>query len=87
MPLSLDQLRRSRTAVLRNASELLSDALCLQVDNRFARAFALSVLAAEELGKLAMLVRASYALNANETFDWDRLHACGIINRSSNSSY
>ena len=71
--ISSAELTKARGAVLRNAESLLSDSLLLQANGRLARSFATAVLAAEEFGKLAMLVRAFYAVNRNESFDWRRL--------------
>lgn len=71
-PISSAELKKARALVLANATELLQDSLFLLNDSRYARSYALTVLAREEMAKLAMVIRAVYALNANEQFDWDR---------------
>lgn len=72
-PLSKDCLSAARAAVVANAKFLLSDAHILLNEQSSGRGYALSVLAREEMGKLAMLIRASYAVKGNEAFDWPRL--------------
>jgi len=69
-PIAAADLKKARALVLANATELLEDALFLLNDGRYARSYALTVLAREEMAKLAMVVRA--VLNAHEQFDWDR---------------
>lgn len=71
-PIAAVDLKKARALVLANATELLEDALFLLNDGRYARSYALTVLAREEMAKLAMVVRAVYALNTHEQFDWDR---------------
>src|SRR5689334_21130521 len=70
-PLSLDLLEEARAAILENARSLVADAQTLLAHQRYARAFALTVLGREELGKLAMIVPASYAVAAGENVDWN----------------
>ena len=66
-------MEEAREAILENADGLLQDALTLLNRNRYARSLALTVLAREELGKLAMIVRASYAAANAEPYQWPRL--------------
>jgi AbiV family abortive infection protein len=72
-PLPANELTRARATILVNAGALLDDARVLLNEKSYARGFALTVLAREELGKLAMIVRAWYAVEAGEGFNWDRL--------------
>jgi AbiV family abortive infection protein len=73
-PIAAADLKKARALVLANATELLEDALFLLNDGRYARSYAITVLAREEMAKLAMVVRAVYALNDHEQFDWDRFY-------------
>ncbi|MGH9962498.1 MAG: AbiV family abortive infection protein [Pyrinomonadaceae bacterium] len=73
-PIPLAQLTRARAVILANAEDLVKDALLLLNAKRFARSYALSVLAREEMAKLAIVIRSAYALKAGEPVDWQRFH-------------
>lgn len=71
--LTPEQLTEGRSAVLANAVSLLDDGFALFLQQRWARSYALTVLSREELGKLCMLIRASYSVAEGQSVDWGRL--------------
>ncbi len=71
-PIPLAVLKDAKQRLTENAAELLEDALHLHVDERFSRAFALPVLAREELGKLGIVCRAIYDIEQRASVDWER---------------
>jgi AbiV family abortive infection protein len=72
--LSLGQLTAARQTILCNAEDLLDDALLLLNERRYARSYAVSVLALEEMAKLAMVIGVKYSLEADKPADWKRFH-------------
>jgi AbiV family abortive infection protein len=72
-PLSVAEVRASAVAALENARDLLSDADLLFGHGRNPTAFSMAILAAEELGKAAVLVGALDLLVIKSLVDWDRL--------------
>ncbi len=69
--LSLEQMDEGRKKALFNSDELLSDAKTLLENGRWARAFLLSLLSMEELGKYILLVGLSSITNY-ERIDWKK---------------
>jgi len=69
--LSLEQMDEGRKKALFNSDELLSDAKTLLENGRWARAFLLSLLSMEELGKYILLVSLSSIPNY-EKIDWKK---------------
>jgi len=59
-------------AVCRNARSLADDAQILLDDGRYARAYAIAELGAEELGKLLMLGNVAIFRALGESIDWAR---------------
>ena len=64
--LTLEQIADGRLKALRNAEELMSDALCLYRRRRWPRSLFLSQIAVEEAGKYFYLLSASVTLIAGE---------------------
>jgi len=71
--MTVEGVETARRKVLRNAEDLIRDAEILLGNGRFPRAYALAVLACEEVGKLPMLVRAGAATTLGRPFDWKKL--------------
>ena len=71
--LSVDQIESARVKLLDNARELVEEAELLLANRRFARAYALSQLACEEMAKIPMLVRAATDTLMGLEFDWPKL--------------
>lgn len=69
--LTKDQLTEARVKALRNARELLEDAKILFRTKRWPRAFFLSRIAEEEMGKYWFLVAATVEATANK-IDWKK---------------
>jgi AbiV family abortive infection protein len=69
--LSLEQMDEGRKKALFNSDELLSDAKTLLENGRWARAFLLSLLSMEELGKYILLVGLSSIPNYDK-IDWKK---------------
>ena len=73
--LTVKQIERGRAEILSNARALVGEAQILLRHKRYARAYALSHLASEELAKLPMLVRAAVEAACGASVDWKRLDA------------
>lgn len=75
--LTLEQIEAGCKSALKNAEELVEDALVLLDAGRWARCYFLSEIATEELGKYAMLVGAGILLRTTDLLDsdeaWKRL--------------
>ena len=71
--LTVDQIESARVKVLDNARELVEEAELLLANRRFARAYALSQLACEEMAKIPMLIRAATDTLMGLEFDWPKL--------------
>ena len=74
MSYSIEQIKQARQAILRNSRDLLRDAELLFENDRFPRAYVLAHLAAEEVAKLPMLVRAGLELAMGRDVDWRKLN-------------
>ncbi len=72
-PLTVEQIELGRAEILNNARALVEEAEILLGHQRYARAYALSHLASEELAKLPMLVRAAVEVACGVSVDWKRL--------------
>jgi len=70
--LTVEQLEDLMIAVYRNARSLADDAQILLDDGRYARAYAVAELGAEELGKLLMLGNVAIFSALGESIDWAR---------------
>ncbi len=71
--LTVEQIELGRAEILNNARALVEEAEILLGHQRYARAYALSHLASEELAKLPMLVRAAVEVAFGISVDWRRL--------------
>lgn len=71
--LTVEQIELGRAEILNNARALVEEAEILLGHQRYARAYALSHLASEELAKLPMLVRAAVEVACGISVDWKRL--------------
>lgn len=71
--LTVEQIELGRAEILNNARALVEEAEILLHHERWARAYALSHLASEELAKLPMLVRAAVEVACGASVDWKRL--------------
>jgi AbiV family abortive infection protein len=65
-------LSDARAVLIDNSKTLLDDAIHLIIDKRAARGIALAVLAREEMGKLAIVIRTHYLLKEGQYIDWER---------------
>jgi AbiV family abortive infection protein len=72
-PLAVAEVRAAAVAALENARDLVSDAELLFGQRRYPTSFSMAILAAEELGKTAVLVGALDLLVIESPIDWDRL--------------
>jgi AbiV family abortive infection protein len=72
--LTVEQIELGRAEILNNARALIEEAEILLHHERWARAYALSHLASEELAKLPMLVRAAVEVACGASVDWKGLH-------------
>lgn len=71
--LSVGQIESARVKLLDNARELVEEAELLLANGAFARAYALSHLACEEMAKIPMLIRAATDTLMGVEFDWPHL--------------
>jgi AbiV family abortive infection protein len=72
--LSLDDTTAFRATVLANSAGLIADAELLFKAGRYARAFALSVIAIEEASKIPYLLECAESLAAGKLPNWQDLH-------------
>src|SRR2546430_14711949 len=70
--LSIDQLEDLMFAIHENANNLTVDARILIEKHRFARAYAVAELAAEELGKLLIVGGVAVQVAAKQPVSWRR---------------
>ena len=73
--LSLTDIDALRDKLLENCSALISDAELLLANHRYARAFALSVIAIEEASKIQTLLECAEDILAGHDVDWTEIHA------------
>lgn len=81
-PLTVRQLSAYRRALIANAASLVDDAQCLADAHRHSRAFALAVLAVEELAKAHRTVALHVDLKSGVTPDWSILDSRNQRNHS-----
>ncbi len=73
-PLSLADIGAVRAKLLENSASLIGDADLLFRNERYARAFTLSVIAIEEASKIQYLLECSEKALAGESPDWSEVH-------------
>lgn len=73
--LSLADIGALREKLLENSAALISDAELLLMNQRYARAFALSVIAIEEASKIPLLLECAEKIVAGQQPDWSEVHA------------
>ena len=73
-PLSLADIAALRTQLLENSGSLIAGAEVLFVSKRYARAFALSVIAMEEASKIPYLLECAEKIIGGQAPDWTEVH-------------
>jgi AbiV family abortive infection protein len=74
LPLSLADIAALRGKLLDNSASLIADAELLLRNGRYARAFALSVIAIEEASKIPYLLECAEKIVAGQPPDWPDVH-------------
>ncbi len=68
--LSIDQLHAFRLSIFENAESLYEEAILLQENGKYARAYLLAYFACEELGKIPIVVGVISKLMQGKKVDW-----------------
>jgi AbiV family abortive infection protein len=72
--LSLVDIAELRAKLLENSASLIGDAELLFASQRYARAFALSVIAIEEASKIPYLLECAEKISGGQVPDWPEVH-------------
>jgi AbiV family abortive infection protein len=72
-PMTVAEINELRAALIENSISLIADADLLYVNGRYARAYALSVLATEEISKLPVLISCLEELAEGIQPNWDHI--------------